>query len=456
MSAGNIVNASTNTVPRFYLDGKTWRDFAHRKGHDVANELMARQDEDVMSGKYTMKELASQDKKIQEILRELEFQQRNDPNVPKPRPAKNPYNENHENTYRFYEDIVPEIRKRELGVDKLSDRDGYALSDTRNVIVKAGLPDGATNIKGYCEYGIPWISRPIIYDSTGGKNPGILPHELKHHVASKGLKLTDDSYNRLQNEYEFVNNPKMSEFYALLPQNIRDDMLAEEMRTTNTELQFQVYSDLMKKLGRNPTAEEYFKYIDDMPDGDVVKLRKHYVNGYDAYARQGQGKWRPPAEGSSGERERADQIRYLLKSVTRNNQHNKKYPMGTRGEINSMVKKAAPAAGPQREQNRLKYISKDWSTFTLPKGKTLSHVVNEYNSIFPHAKTTWQALSRANGGLSPEKFQAGKAYKMPYSPFSPGFLNLIEMVMAEAKRHGIDVTSPGSGASAAHAQPVKK
>lgn len=299
---------------------KTWRDFAHRKGPDVANELMARQDEDVMSGKYTMKELASRDKKIQEILRELEFHQRNDPNVPKPRPAKNPYNENHENTYRFYEDIVPEIRKRELGVDKLSDRDGYALSDTRNVIVKTGLPDGSTNIKGYCQYGIPWISRPIIYDSTGGKNPGILPHELKHHVASKGLKLTDDSYNRLQNEYEFVNNPKMNEFYALLPQNIRDDMLAEEMRTTNTELQFQVYSDLMKKLGRNPTAEEYFKYIDDMPDGDVVKLRKHYVNGYDASARQGQGKWRPPAEGSSGERERADQIRHLLKSVTRNSQ----------------------------------------------------------------------------------------------------------------------------------------
>ena len=90
------------------------------------------------------------------------------------------------------------------------------------------------------------------------------------------------------------------------------------------------------------------------------------------------------------------------------------------------------------------YINNDGETFTLPKGKTLSHVVEEHNRFFPHAKITWQELSRANGDLAPEKFQAGKPYKLPYTPFSRGFMYVLEALLAEGKRRGLEIPQTNS------------
>lgn len=56
-------------------------------------------------------------------------------------------------------------------------------------------------------------------------------------------------------------------------------------------------------------------------------------------------------------------------------------------------------------------------TFTLGKGKTLSHVVKAWNSANPARKINLKALISANGGLDPKKYVSGKAYKMPSSAY---------------------------------------
>lgn len=58
-------------------------------------------------------------------------------------------------------------------------------------------------------------------------------------------------------------------------------------------------------------------------------------------------------------------------------------------------------------------FGQDGSTFTLGSGKTLSHVVSEWNRLHPDRKITVDRIVAANGMLRPEKYVAGKAYVMP-------------------------------------------
>lgn len=295
------------------MKNTTWRDFVkvaqvYRGRSHLGNGFV--QEEDVNASSYD---------DALNYFKEREFESRDITGVPKPRPARRlTGNESHEDAYRFHEDIVPEIRKREVGSDKLSARDAYALSGLRDITVRY-LPESLwnelTNRRiGFAVRGIPFIRRESISVKPGAKNA--LPHELKHIVYSRGMRSTKDSMARLQREYGFSNNKALDGIYEDWPEPSRSAMLEEEMRTTNTELQFKVYSDLKKRLGRNPNSNEYFKYIDDMDDKDVIKLRNEPLNGYDEKSR---GLFRsifciPPA-GADG-KERADQIRRLLNSVT--------------------------------------------------------------------------------------------------------------------------------------------
>lgn len=76
-------------------------------------------------------------------------------------------------------------------------------------------------------------------------------------------------------------------------------------------------------------------------------------------------------------------------------------------EIDRMVKSA-------------QQFSHDGSTFTLPSGKTLSHVVRSWNALHPDRRITSDQIVNANGGLNPTKYRAGKSYRMPSSGTAGG------------------------------------
>lgn len=62
---------------------------------------------------------------------------------------------------------------------------------------------------------------------------------------------------------------------------------------------------------------------------------------------------------------------------------------------------------------KLAGVSADGRTFTLDKGKTISHVVADWNKANPANKITAGQVIRANNGLKATKYRAGKAYNMP-------------------------------------------
>lgn len=79
-------------------------------------------------------------------------------------------------------------------------------------------------------------------------------------------------------------------------------------------------------------------------------------------------------------------------------------------------KMAAAPAKPKAKapaQAKPSIISNDGKTFTLGNGQTLSHVVNEWKKRNPGKKITAEQIIAANGNLPANRYQAGKAYKIP-------------------------------------------
>lgn len=88
-------------------------------------------------------------------------------------------------------------------------------------------------------------------------------------------------------------------------------------------------------------------------------------------------------------------------------------------------------------------ISSDGLKFKLPAGKTLSHVLRDYQKRFPDfPQETVQRIRQANGNLAPEKFQAGRVYNMPSTPYSPRLMDLLQGIMNTARKNGIPFKKP--------------
>jgi len=58
-------------------------------------------------------------------------------------------------------------------------------------------------------------------------------------------------------------------------------------------------------------------------------------------------------------------------------------------------------------------IGADGRTFMLPKGKTLSHVVSEWNNANRNRRISVNDIVAANSGLDARKYVAGRKYNMP-------------------------------------------
>ena len=86
------------------------------------------------------------------------------------------------------------------------------------------------------------------------------------------------------------------------------------------------------------------------------------------------------------------------------------------------------------------YISPDRTTFKIPPGKTIGHVVQENNTMFPNFRISAGDIQKANGNLDSRRFMAGKEYKMPTGAFSDGFKQFMEDIVKACKMRGIDVS----------------
>lgn len=221
-------------------------------------------------------------------------------------PSKQVFNKkDYGRAYSFYEDIAPEIRKRELGVDTLPENEQKAFRDILDVPVlfKDKMREGTTghyvpkNERRLSarNYLIDLIySSPQVYDEMKNRHPGLEqelelnnPYFGREHIGirpnDKNIEstLVHELRHALESRLKNGNTAELDKLYRFSDFGLPMD----EMLTTNKEHQFRIYNGLWNKLGRKPTANEYFHAVEN--DKDVPNLRQKSVNGYQDRADMG-------------------------------------------------------------------------------------------------------------------------------------------------------------------------
>ena len=185
--------------------------------------------------------------------------------------------------YDFYNDIWPEIRKRQLGVDKLPDEEQKALDELHNVPVS--LLENGGNTKGlqgmYSRFWhdplmlLQGLTEKIYLDPKDKDMDRNFVHELRHYLARR-MKDDESTIDRLNKTYGFKGTNDI--YYGLWP-----SMANEEMYTTNAEHQFRIYKSLYDKLGRKPTAKDYFDHLKNYNDEKLYADERLEPVGYDEW-----------------------------------------------------------------------------------------------------------------------------------------------------------------------------
>lgn len=214
-----------------------------------------------------------------------------------------------QNVYDFYNDIAPAIRMRELGVEKLPDEEADAFASLSSIPVEIGkLPKGVGGRHVRTDDGLG--SKKIILSDDKSisdfTSRATLAHELRHALARK-MRPGRGSEGFLNRIFGFLGkgvdiNPRNPGYQSRLA--------AEELFTTNKEHQYRAYENLRNKLGRKPTAEEYFSHIDRMPEYELFNNRKTEINSYQKIADK--------VLGIMGMSRRLKEYREALKSISMN------------------------------------------------------------------------------------------------------------------------------------------
>lgn len=203
----------------------------------------------------------------------------------------------------FYRDILPELRRRELGVDVLPRREMEMIRRAIKVpIIGAQSADiygaydpGKDRIElrfGNNEYENGKWKRYI--ETPKGKIISTLAHERMHALenyrnggVSPYNKSIPDAvikrpeygkrYAKLEKAYGFIGTGALEDFFAgRYPRVVR-----EEMATTNVQRQILRYSKLCGILGRFASPQEYLNFNANMSDEDFDKFMKIQVGEYE-------------------------------------------------------------------------------------------------------------------------------------------------------------------------------
>lgn len=201
---------------------------------------------------------------------------------------KNSYREDFPEVYDFYKDIAPEIRKRELGVEKLPDNEQKAFSEILEIPLvykKFGYPGQYPVSKGW--KWLSWIPGirserinidPYVEEPFSGFRSSSVAHEVRHALARR-ISLGDSSKQKLNTEYNF--KPRDVSQVPVVGPIIGAIAKNEEQATTNKEHQFRHYMNLRKELGRAPQSNEYFDSLKNKSISELFNARFNPpVNGY--------------------------------------------------------------------------------------------------------------------------------------------------------------------------------
>ena len=173
--------------------------------------------------------------------------------------------------YEFYNNIFPEIRRRQLGVKRLPQKELEALKNMMNVEVgnlDSGVEDGR-----YIPWFIPFYGNSVdINKSRSNYDQQLaLTHELRHYLQFNGIPSASKD---LDSVYHF---PRIYKGNLLYNKSL-------ELGTTNTQHQFSIFNDMAQRLGRAPTAKEYFNEIGNYDDYKLKERRRNIVNEYQGEA----------------------------------------------------------------------------------------------------------------------------------------------------------------------------
>lgn len=190
--------------------------------------------------------------------------------------------ENFQQAYDFMSDIAPAIRMRQLGVDKLPENEARAFEDLKKVPVHWSSKLNKSTV-GQHNSRVGDGELILLNDGTTEgslrANPSTLVHELRHALERRVPSKKQDT--------DFLDK-----IYRFLGVDIAPDKPGysarwggEEMFTTNKQHQFRIYQSLANHLKRKPTAAEYFKHVDSIPDVYMFNdYRRVPLNGYQSTA----------------------------------------------------------------------------------------------------------------------------------------------------------------------------
>ena len=225
----------------------------------------------------------------------------------------------------FYDELVPAIRARMARDPNDFDHTMYRPGFYNDVKIRrdAWIPDltGASGFtflapgtnRVYLDSG--WSSRDDLTRNTD------VVHELKHvqnrdgFVSGSGRSEVDD--NLLQLAYPYT-TAKYS--YKWPVSHFADDLTKWERAASHQERIFRHYYNLWKKLGKKPTPEQYFNYIDAMPERQLERDYLNFVNGYQEKGWENDGpKDKDPHSGSKVPLDVLRNYRDALTVIAKNN-----------------------------------------------------------------------------------------------------------------------------------------
>jgi len=169
--------------------------------------------------------------------------------------------------YEFYNNIFPEIRRRQLGVKRLPQKELEALKNMMNIEVgnlESDVRDGR-----YIPWYIPFYGNSVDVNKniSNYDQQLALAHELRHYLQFNGIPSASKDLDSVYH----------------LPRMYSGDLLYNkslELGTTNTQHQFSIFNNMARRLGRAPTAKEYFDEIGNYDDSQLKERRRNIVNGY--------------------------------------------------------------------------------------------------------------------------------------------------------------------------------
>lgn len=229
--------------------------------------------------------------------------------------------------YQFYRDIVPEIRKRQLGLSELPEGELKAFDELLNMKFRHVPISKDNGSPGYYPSAwkrfVPFVNERNDYLELDKHGPSeIAAHEMRHALETR-IPTDKEAQKKLDGFYGYnrksIKPGIWGRIYSFFAGN-------EEAATTNKEHQFALYEKLWRRLNRAPTASEYFDYVGGGKSGlSDEDIRRHLSGPINGYENNSGRDYDFRTMDKSRQDDAIRQFRNLMMSVSRNSNNPQEY-----------------------------------------------------------------------------------------------------------------------------------